>query len=77
MIEVEKAIGRIYAQMGEYNISALSLAKASGVTRVTLSNWRHGKSTPSLDKFLTVQFALDSLVAEKRNQTGAVNVQAE
>lgn len=69
MNDVEKAIGRIYAQMGEYNISGLALAKASGVTRVTLSNWRHGKSTPSLDKFLAVQFALDAMIAEKRAKT--------
>ena len=74
MNEVTKAIGHIYAQMGEYNISAIKLAAASGVTRVTLSNWRHGRSSPTLDKFLAVQFALDAMIAEKRAKS---NVPAE
>lgn len=71
MTEVSKAVGRIYAQMGEHNISALKLADASGVTRVTLSNWRHGRAAPSLDKFLAVQSALDRLIAEKTGNVPA------
>ena len=77
MNQVQQAIAQLYAKMGEYNIPATKLADASGVTRITLSNWRHGKAVPSLDKYLQVADALNQLVQERQNVSQCSTVSAE
>jgi transcriptional regulator with XRE-family HTH domain len=77
MNRVKEAVGSLYAKMGEYNIPATKLADASGVTRITLSNWRHGKAVPSLDKYLQVADALNQLVQERQNVSQCSKVSAE
>lgn len=66
MSKVERAIGKLYGLAAEHRITMASLADAAGVTRVTLSNWRSGRSSPTLDKYLDVVEALDAMVAEKQ-----------
>lgn len=61
----QKAVARIYGRAAEYKISAKSLAAASGISRVTLSNWRNDRSAPMLEAFLTVERALDEMIAAK------------
>lgn len=67
MTKTEKAIGKIYGMAAEHRISMVSLAEAANVTRVTLSNWRSGRSSPTLEKFLDVKDALDAMIADKQN----------
>jgi len=63
----EKVVARIYGRAAEHKISATALAEASGISRVTLSNWRHGRSSPTLEAFLTVERTLDEMIADKAN----------
>lgn len=61
----EKAVGKLYGLAAEHKITMTKLAAASGVTRVTLANWRAGRTVPRLEEFLSVTAALDELVAER------------
>lgn len=65
MTRSERAIGKLYGRAAEHRIKMTQLADRAGVTRVTLSNWRSGRSTPLLEMYLAVQEALDELVAER------------
>jgi len=58
---------RIYARAAEHNITAGKLAKAAGLSRVTLSNWKRQRSTPMLEAYLAVESALEDLIADKAN----------
>lgn len=64
LVSVE--VANLYAEMARYKINASQLAIASGVTRVTLTNWRYGHAMPALDKWLTVKDALAKLVGERQ-----------
>jgi predicted transcriptional regulator len=65
MTRSEKAVARIYGKAAEHRIRMTNLADAAGVSRVTLSNWRTGRSTPMLEQFLSVEAALDEIIADK------------
>lgn len=67
MTLVNKAISRIYGRAAEHKISAKALAEASGISRVTLSNWRNGRHAPTLEAFLAVEDTLAQMIAEKTN----------
>ncbi len=60
-----QAIMRIYARAAQHNITAIELAKAAGLSRVTLSNWKRQRSTPMLEAYLAVESALEDLISEK------------
>jgi transcriptional regulator with XRE-family HTH domain len=61
----QKAVSRLYGRAAEYKISAKALAEASGISRVTLSNWRNDRSAPMLEAFLVVERALDEMIEAK------------
>lgn len=63
----QKAVSRIYGRAAEYKITAKALAEHSGISRVTLSNWRNDRSAPLLEAFLTVELALEEMIAAKTN----------
>lgn len=65
MTRSEKAVGKLCGKAAEYRIKMTDLADVSGVTRVTLSNWRAGRTIPMLEQFLAVEEALDRLVADR------------
>lgn len=65
MTRSEKAVGKLCGKAAEYRIKMTDLADASGVTRVTLSNWRAGRTVPLLEQFLAVEEALEHLVADR------------
>jgi transcriptional regulator with XRE-family HTH domain len=60
-----QAVMRIYGRAAEHNITAGKLAKAAGLSRVTLSNWKRKRSTPMLEAYLAVEKALEELIAAK------------
>jgi transcriptional regulator with XRE-family HTH domain len=60
-----QAVMRIYGRAAEHNITAGKLAKAAGLSRVTLSNWKRERSTPMLEAYLAVEEALEGLIAAK------------
>lgn len=60
-----QAVMRIYGRAAEHKITAGKLATAAGLSRVTLSNWKNERSTPLLEAYLTVEKALDELIAAK------------
>ena len=65
MTRSERAIGKLYGRAAEHRIKMTQLADRAGITRVTLSNWRSGRSAPMLEAFLAAQEALDELIAER------------
>jgi len=62
---VRNEVEKMCIQMMRYNITGSELAKAAGVTRITLTNWKYGKAVPSLDKWLQVQNALENLIGAR------------
>lgn len=66
MTRSERAVSRLYGKAAEYRISMTALAEAAGVTRVTLSNWRAGRTQPLLEAYLAAEEALEALVADKQ-----------
>ncbi len=60
------AVSAMFAEAGKYGITMSALAREAGVTRVTLSNWRSGRTIPLLDAYLATRAALDSMVADKQ-----------
>lgn len=60
------AVADMFAKADRHRITMTALADHAGVTRVTLSNWRSGRTVPLLDAYLATQAALDGLVAEKQ-----------
>lgn len=38
----------------KHNITAYKVSKDTGITQATLSDWKHGKSTPKVDKLLKI-----------------------
>lgn len=67
MTRSEKAISKLYGMAAEHRISMAAIADRANVTRVTLCNWRAGRSSPMLEVYLAVKEALDELVAEKQS----------
>lgn len=68
MNNVERAVAKLYGRAAEHKITASRLAEAAGISRVTLSNWRCGRSAPTLSAFLTVEQTLDDLIADKHGK---------
>ena len=67
MTRSEKAFAKICGKAAEHRITMTELADTAGITRVTLSNWRAGRTVPLLEIFLAVEEALDQLIAEKQS----------
>lgn len=59
--KVREALAELFtrARIADVNLSQLS--RESGLSRVTLSNWRHGKASPALDAYLDVIDAMGRL----------------
>jgi transcriptional regulator with XRE-family HTH domain len=68
MTEIEKAITGLYNVAGSHKITASQLANEAGISRMTLSNWKHKRNEPTLSAWLLVQQALDRLVARKQQK---------
>lgn len=60
------AVAGMFAEADQHRITMTELARQAGVTRVTLSNWRSGRTIPLLDAYLATRAALDSMVADKQ-----------
>lgn len=65
MTRAEKAVSKLYGKAAEHKIKMTTLADTAGVTRVTLANWRAGRTCPRLEEFLAVEEALEGLVADR------------
>lgn len=65
MTRSERAVSKLYGKAAEHKITMTKLAEVAGVTRVTLANWRAGRTVPRLEEFLSVEAALDELVADR------------
>jgi transcriptional regulator with XRE-family HTH domain len=59
------AVAALFAEADRHRITMTALAERAGVTRVTLSNWRSGRTVPLLDGYLLVDAALDELMAQR------------
>lgn len=60
-----QAVSDLYKLANTHKIRAYQIANEAGITRVTLSNWKSGRSEPTLSAFLAAQHALDRLIALK------------
>lgn len=65
MSKSRQAILDIFQQAEAHRISKTALAEAAGVTRVTLSNWRSGRTAPTLDAYLAVCDALEGIIKSR------------
>jgi transcriptional regulator with XRE-family HTH domain len=66
MTEIEQAITGLYNLAKSHKISASQIANEAGISRMTLSNWKHKRNEPTLSAWLLAQQALDRLVAQKQ-----------
>lgn len=60
------AVANMFAEADQHRITMTALANEAAITRVTLSNWRSGRTVPLLDAYLATRAALDSMVADKQ-----------
>lgn len=65
MTQVERAITEFFKLAKAHKIRACKIAIEAGITRVTLSNWKSGRTEPQLGAWLAANDALDRLVSQK------------
>ena len=68
--KVQAAMAKFFARMLAAGVNLSQLSRASGITRVTLSNWKHAKSEPTLEKYLEADDALKELEADAAKGKG-------
>lgn len=64
MTLTDEALRQLFADIDATGTSMIGLAKESGITRMTLHNWRTGRTVPSLEKFLNVRRVIDAKVQQ-------------
>lgn len=67
MNTTQEQVAKLYGRAAEHKITMKELAQAAGVSRVTLSLWRHDKHKPTMTKYYQVESALDQMIADLRN----------
>jgi hypothetical protein len=65
MTNVDQAIAKFYDLARAHKIRAYQIANESGLTRVTLSNWKSKRNEPTLGAWLLANEALQRLVDQK------------
>lgn len=63
MTLTDKALNELFARAESSGLTLSKLAILSGITRVTLSNWRNRRALPTLESYLKVSAALDKAMA--------------
>ena len=59
MTLTNEAVSQLFKDIQSSGIAQLHLAKECGISRMTLNNWRTGRTVPSLEKFLSVRQVID------------------
>lgn len=67
MTDVEQTIADFFKLAKAHKIRACKIASEAGITRVTLSNWKAGRTEPQLGIWLAANDALYRLVQQKLN----------
>ena len=65
MTSVEQTIADFFKLAKTHKIRACKIANEAGITRVTLSNWKSGRTEPQLGVWLAANEALYHLVQQK------------
>ena len=68
MSYTKQAVSELFTDTTRAGLSLAKLAGMSGVTRVTLNNWRSGRTLPTLEKYLVVRQALDAKMEQIRSK---------
>lgn len=55
MTLTENAVEQLFTDIDAANITMSKLAREAGVSRMTLNNWRTGRTLPTLEKYLSVR----------------------
>ena len=55
MTLTQNAVEQLFADIDAANITMSKLAREAGVSRMTLNNWRTGRTLPTLEKYLSVR----------------------
>ena len=67
MTSVEQTIADFFKLARTHKIRACKIPNEAGITRVTLSNWKNGRTEPQLGVWLAANDALDRLIELKLN----------
>jgi hypothetical protein len=67
MNQVQNEIANFFSYARTHKIMACKIAIEAGITRVTLSNWKSGRTEPQLGAWLAANDALDRLIEQKLN----------
>ena len=62
-MQVKEAVEAIFRRADALGLTTSGLAREAGLTRMTLNNWRSGRGSPTLDRYLNTLAALDRLEA--------------
>lgn len=65
MTSVDLAIAGFFKLAKTYKIRSYRIANEAGITRVTLSNWKCGRTEPQLGAWLAANEALNRLIEQK------------
>jgi transcriptional regulator with XRE-family HTH domain len=58
MTLTESAVEQLFTDIDAANITMSKLAREAGVSRMTLNNWRTGRTLPTLEKYLSVRHVI-------------------
>jgi transcriptional regulator with XRE-family HTH domain len=67
MTKVENEVANFFSYAKAHKIRACKIATEAGITRVTLSNWKSGRTEPQLGAWFAANDALDRLIEKKLN----------
>jgi hypothetical protein len=67
MNQVQNEIANFFSYARTHKIRACKIAIEAGITRVTLSNWKSGRTEPQLGAWIAANDALDRLIEQKLN----------
>lgn len=66
----QEALRQLFNDIDATGVTMVYLAEQSGITRMTLNNWRAGRTTPTLEKFLSVKEVIDAKTKQILRQKG-------
>lgn len=68
MTLTDQALQQLFKDIDATGVTMVCLGAESGVTRMTLNNWRTGRTVPALNKFLSVRRVIDGRLQQISSQ---------
>lgn len=64
-MEQTNPLDSLFVRAAAHGVPMSRICKAAGIAETTPSRWRNGKNKPMFDKIITLNAALDAILAEE------------